>query len=141
MKEIYILEKGDSLEKARFELGINKELKVANKKIKGYKYVVVEDGSDEIVLVKNYLPYYIYQVKKQETLLDILAMGFKVDNVNSVNLGDYLVLSRPKSIKYIVKPLENLDDISFKLGVLKQDIMKNNELKSEKLFVGQVLWI
>ena len=86
------------------------------------------------------MPVYDYKVKPNESLLDIVSRGFKTDVV-SVSSGDEIILTKPKSIRYVVSPLETLQDIAFKFGVTTSDIIQNNDLKTEKLFVGQILWI
>ena len=141
MKEIYLINQGDSIDKIKYEYGINENLVLSNNRIFGYKYVEIKSGNDEIILVKNYLPYYTYKVQKNESILDILARGYKLDNVDTIKNGDTLILSRPKSIRYVVKPLEKIEDIANKFGIDVDYIKHTNDLKSNKLFVGQILWI
>lgn len=140
MREIYLLNKGDCIEKVQYEYN-NKNLKEENVKIFGYRYVTLNNGSDDVIFVKNYLPSIRYVVRKDEKLIDILSRGFKVDNVNNVESGEILMLSRPTNIRYVVKPLETLQEIATKYGVTTTNIMQKNELMTEKLFVGQILWI
>lgn len=141
MREIYILNKGDSVEKAKFELSLVGEYVLEKDKILNNNYIEISSGLDDIVVIKNYLPKHVYQVKKGETIMDILSRGFSLDSVQSVFEGDKIIISRPKSIRYVVKPLETLDEISNAFGVDKATIMETNNLKTSKLFVGQILWI
>lgn len=140
MREIYLLNKGDSVDKIKYELGV-KDIKISEEKIFGYNYAEIEKGAEDVTIVKNYLPIFSYTVKPDDNYLDILARGFKLDNITQVNSGDTVILSKPRSIRYVVSPLETLDEIALKFGVTKVDIMKINGMKTEKLFVGQILWI
>ena len=44
-------------------------------------------------------------------------------------------------VDYIVKPMDTLDAVSLKFGVDKENIITENNLKTEKLFIGQKLKI
>ena len=114
---------------------------MADKKVFDYNYVDLRDGTDDLMIVRNYLPYYEYRVKKNETLMDLLSIGYKVDNTRDLSEGDIVILSKPKSIRYVTKPLEKLSDISKKFGISEKYIMETNNLNGDKLFVGQILWI
>ena len=140
MKEIYMLNKGDSVDKVKYEYNVSDGKVIDNKKF-GFKYTELNAGLDDIVIVKNYLPHYEYIVNKNETVMDILSRGFKMENSEMINEGDIVVIHKPKSIRYITKPLEKIDDIANKFGIDKNYIMQVNNLSTDKLFVGQILWI
>lgn len=140
MREIYLLNNGDSLKK----IGITSssdEIQIAEDRLFGYRYAITKNGTDDIILVKNYLPAYVYTLKKDDNYLDILARGFKLEANENITKGDIVILKKPNSIRYVVSPLENINDVCYKFGIDKKDLMLNNELKTEKLFVGQILWI
>lgn len=141
MKEIYLLNMGDTIEKAKQELGLVGHYALSEDKVLGSNYIELNSGGDDITIVKNYLPSYIYKVRNNENIMDILSRGFVVNGVDSVSAGDLLILTKPKSIRYIVGPLETLNSIAKKFGVDKDVIMVTNNLMTEKLFVGQILWI
>lgn len=52
-----------------------------------------------------------------------------------------LVDEMEEPIDYIVRPMDTLDNIAQMFGVKKENIIKENNLKSEKLFIGQKLRI
>lgn len=141
MKEIYLLNKGDSINKINYEFKTNKKIEKSNNKVFDYDYAVLNEGNDDIIVVKNYLPVYEYRIKKNESILDLLARGVEVNNVTDIRENDLVILSKPKSIRYVVKPLEKLDNISNKFGLDKEYIIETNKLQSDKLFVGQILWL
>ena len=140
MREIYLMNKGDTLDKIKYELGVD-NITISDEKVFGYKFAEIERGSDDVTIVKNYLPLFSYIVENDDNYLDILARGFKIDSAKEVITGDTIILSKPRSIRYVVSPLETLDEIALKFGVSKINIMQNNSMRTEKLFVGQILWI
>lgn len=140
MREIYLLNNGDSLKKIGITSSCN-DIKIAEDRLFGYRYAITKSGTDDIILVKNYLPAYVYTLKKEDNYLDILARGFKIEGSENITKGDTIILKKPNSIRYVVSPLESIDDVCYKFGIDKKDLMINNQLKTEKLFVGQILWI
>lgn len=140
MKEICILNRGDNVNKINFALGLKGDLKESRDKILGYRYVRISEGGDDIVCVRNYQPYFIRKIDENNTLLDIYASGFGVvGGDNGITLSDDVVVKKLDGLRYTVSPMEKIEDIAFKLGVTKQEIMEKNGLLTEKLFVGQVL--
>lgn len=140
MKEIVILNKGDNINKLSLSMAGLKNLKPSQDRILGYRYVEMASGNDDIIVVKNYQPYFVNELTEENTLLDWYARGYNVVGMDD-NLGnhDTVVLKKIEGVKYVVSPLEKLEDIARKLGVDKQEIIEKNSLKTEKLFVGQVL--
>jgi len=140
MKEIYMINKGDSVDKIKYEYNISSNIEVLDNRRFNFKYAELSQGNDDILIVKNYLPIYEYIVKKNETIMDILSRGFKTEN-SEIREGDIIVINKPKSIRYVTKPLEKIEDIASKFGIDKSYIMQVNNLNTDKLFVGQILWI
>lgn len=142
MREVYLLNEGDTLEKVKYDFG-DGGYYMGEDKILGKKYMVLNGGSDDITVIRNYMPLYISHLKENQTVLDIMSKGFNIvaSQSKDIEAGDMLILNRPKSVRYVVSPLETLDTISSKFGVEKSTIMSSNNLKTDKLFVGQILWI
>lgn len=140
MKEIYLFNNGDGINKVRFQLSLP-NLQEEQDELFGHRYAVIEKGSDDIIIVKNYLPTIVYRVCREDNYLDILARGFDTIADENLNEFDVILLKKPSSIRYVVSPLETIDDIALRFGLLKEDILINNKLSCEKLFVGQILWI
>ncbi|MGN0961705.1 MAG: LysM peptidoglycan-binding domain-containing protein [Christensenellales bacterium] len=141
MKEICFVNKGDNIQKLSQILGISPNSYIEDNKLFDNKYVVINNGEDDIICVKNYSPYFIKKISKENTLLDIYALGYEIVGNSNPEENDVVVVKKICGVRYIVKPLEKLDDISKKFGVDKTIIMQNNNLITEKLFVGQVLII
>ena len=142
MREVYLLNEGDTLEKVKYDFG-DGGYYMGDDKILNKRYMVLNGGSDDISIIRNYMPLYISRLKETQTVLDIMSKGFNIvaSQSKDIEAGDMLILNRPKSVRYVVSPLETLDTISSKFGVNKSIIMSGNSLKTDKLFVGQILWI
>ncbi len=140
MREVCLLNKGDSVDKVKYEYNLDVAI-ASSDKIINQSYVALSNGAKDVIVVRNYHPFYVYKVKNGENIFDIMSRGFDVGNVSQVEEGDIIILSRPKSIRYIVKPLENIADLANRFGVTKQYLMEVNKLTTEKLFIGQILWI
>ncbi len=140
MQEVYLLNPGDTASKVKFEYpDCNSVLGLDT--IQNKKYVILKEGSADIRFVRNYLPMYLYKVKGGENTIDILSRGFEIIGGDCEKEGDLLLIRKPKSVRYVVSPLETLDNIADKYGVSKYDLMTSNNLLTEKLFVGQIIWI
>lgn len=140
MKEVYLLSLGDTMEKVKLELGDGDYL-LGDKKICGRDNVVLENGCDDIIVVRNYEPLIKTTIKSGETPMDIMARGFEIVAKMGEKSGDMVILNKPRSIRYVVAPLETLEGIAKKFQVEPSTIMSSNGLSSSKLFLGQILWI
>jgi len=141
MKTIYMLNKGDNLDKVKYEYNIAGNIDIYENKGFGFRYVDITTGSDDVCIVNNYLPFNEYIVKKNDTIMDILSKGYKVQNSRDIIEGDIIIINKPKSIRYVTKPLEKLKDIAIRFGTTEEYIMEVNNLASSKLFIGQILWL
>lgn len=82
--------------------------------------------------------------------LDSIATNFGIrkerileDNplFSSLYPGCVLFVTGIGKKRVVVRPLQTLDDIAKEYGVSKEDIIKSNNLKSEKVFVGMIIYI
>lgn len=140
MKEVYLLNLGDTMEKVKAELG-DGDYVLGDKRICGKDNIVLKNGCDDVVVIKNYAPLIVTTIKAGETPMDIMARGFEIVAKTGDEDGDRVILTKPRSVRYVVSPLETLDEIANKFGVDRSVIMSSNKLTSSKLFVGQILWI
>ncbi len=134
MREICIVGTGDSVKKLSYKLGINPQASLQEDLVIGYRYVVLQEGSDDIQVVKNYNPYFISNSCNPNTLIE---KGYFIVGA----CCDRVVYYQPSGVKYSVKPLDTLENISKIFGVSIEDIMVVNKLNTKKLFVGQVLYL
>ena len=80
---------------------------------------------DKDILVKVGLSDNIEELKKKYNVKEELEVG------------DMFIVSSQE--KYIVKPLDTIDKIANKFGVSIEYLINKNNLKTTKVFVGQVL--
>ena len=87
-------------------------------------YKVIENGMDDIVIIKN---YEYREIKEVETCI----LGVKSHK--------YVIKKNTNADKYIVKPLDTLEAIANKYNMSKDELIKKNDLVSDKVFIGQIL--
>lgn len=98
------------------------------------------------MILNKYIPNNIlYRVKKGE---DIKAVANKfnttIENVKSKSIGDlhegeFVEILSSNQYTHIVKPLEDLNFIAKSYNVDVSHIIKSNNLKNKRLFIGQIL--
>ena len=115
--------------------GINKD-SLKKDKLEGKDCVYVKSDNSGVHVLKNY-PKDVEVIVDKYDNIDDLRREYNIKG--DIEVGDvYIVHS---SEKYIVKPLDTMDKIVANLGVNKEYIVQKNNLKTEKLFVGQILLI
>ena len=88
---------------------------------------------------------YVYRIDKTETLQQVAdkfntsVAEISCRDTNNVYEGDFVVIKKVNNRTHIVKPLETLSQIAKIYNVKEEDIAKNNDLKTNKLFIGQKL--
>ena len=86
-------------------------------------YKISKQGMDDIVVIKN-AEY--RSIKRVEVSTMEGNKKFVVETLTN-------------SEKYIVKPLDNLNSIAKKFNKSGEEIKSKNNLKTEKLFIGQII--
>lgn len=138
MREVCLINCGENRRKAGYITGLSFDMMQGDDQIvNGMRSVVVKPGEEAVTIVRNYRPLFTFDTQKI-ALMDIYAMGYIIDGSED---DRWVVASRQEGIKYIVHPLEQLTDIAKKFDVTEQYIIDTNNLKTNKLFVGQVLFI
>lgn len=94
----------------------------------------------KVYLVENGQKDFIYKVKKEDNL-DTLRKKFGDRNYGYIYPGKLLYIPSTSAIMYVVKPLDTLSKICEKFQVEKASMIEKNNLKTERLFVGQKLII
>ena len=141
MQRIYLLKQNESIEKlSKIYNQDPNSIKVCKDKIFGYEYAILNDGTSDIQVIENYYPPIIYKVTEDDTKESLQAQGYELSQ-NKIEPGDIILLKKIEGKKHIVKPLETLENIANMYFMEKMDIIKRNNLKTEKLFIGQILWI
>lgn len=100
------------------------------------EYVYIPNTSSGITKICNYPLDVLVSVDKDDNI-EILKSEYQLKG--DVEVGNkYLIKNTDK---YIVKPLDTLDKICNRLGISKEYIMSKNNLKTDKLFIGQILLV
>ena len=141
MQKIYLLRENESPEKIAKITGyeLNK-ISIQSSKILGKSYAILEDGTADIILIENYFPPRLHKVQDGETKEYFQSLGYEISKEN-IKENDIILLTKIEGKKHIVKPLETLENIANQYYTSMQDLIKRNNLKTDKLFIGQILWI
>lgn len=101
------------------------------------KHILIPKSDSKVKVVANLNREFI-------TTLDINNVKGNLNKIglSCVNPTDKLKLFVPKQNNiYVVTVLDNLNTIAKKLGIEKSRLIELNNLKTEKLFIGQILKI
>ena len=101
------------------------------------KHILIPKSDSKVKVVANLNREFI-------TTLDINNIKGNLSKIglSCVNPTDKLKLFVPKQNNiYVVTVLDNLNNIAKKLGIEKSRLIELNNLKTEKLFIGQILKI
>ncbi len=102
-----------------------------------------------IKVIEQKEKYLLYTVKENDSLEKIAAnFGVSKEDIlrnnplfSSMYPGCVLCISGIGKKRIIVRPLQTLDDIAKEENVSKESIIKQNNLASENVFVGMVIYI
>jgi len=87
-----------------------------------------------------------YRIENEKTINE-LKLKFNADNItrnnNEIDLykGEWVKIEVNNFIYHIVKPAETILEIATKYAITKEQLIENNKLVNEKLFIGQRLKI
>lgn len=90
--------------------------------------------------------FYYYAVKENDDLYSItqaLNVSQKAIVRNNPNIdfyeGEVIKVLKEYSISHIVKPMETLTSIAQKYNTTAETLVRTNNLKSDRLFIGQII--
>lgn len=91
---------------------------------------------------------FYYRVQKNDTMQNICEkLNTCKENIirNNPTLdlytGEWVIIKRNEFKTHYVKPMENLEIIAKTYKMTKEKILTDNNLQTEKLFIGQMLKI
>lgn len=99
-------------------------------------FIYLPNKSSGVTVLNNYPKDVLVVVDKEDNIKE-LKDKYKIKGELSV--GDAFIVNSTE--KYIVKPLDTFDKIVKMLGVSKEYLISKNNLKTDKVFVGQILII
>ena len=107
----------------------------------GFDAEVITAGNDDgVYYVKNFPKDLIYVISEGDNI-DYLAKNGIVVNEHDLVINNVIIQPNTFGRSYTVEPLDNLEKISNDFNISKEEIIRINKLKTEKLFVGQRLII
>lgn len=140
MQRVHLINQNESIEKVSVIYGIDSnKIKLSNKKINGSSYFSLSGYDDGIYLLENYHAPFVFTVKN-ESHNELVSAGYDLKTAQ-ISEDDVLLLQLAQGQKHIVRPLEKLEHIANFYHTPKSEIIKRNHLKTEKLYIGQILWI
>ena len=96
------------------------------------------------MIFEKYIPEpFYYRIKPNESIVQVAdKFNTNLENIEcmsvaGLNEGEFLLIKQCNQGTHIVKPLEDISMIAKKYGVTEEHIVKVNNLKSKRLFVGQ----
>ena len=94
------------------------------------------------------LKHFIYRVLPEDSISSICAkFNTGKDNIlrnnSAIDLyaGEFVEITTNDYITHIVKPTENISEIAKLYNLKEEDIITQNNLDSNKLYIGQILKI
>ena len=143
MQIVYLLKENEPKEKVAKICNVKTETLQFNNenKIIGYNYEIVKDSDEDFQIINNYFVPKIYEIKEDDSLESLQALGYEIIPNEKVNANDIVLLNKISGKRHVVKPLEKLNDIANMYYTSVNKIIKRNNLNSDKLFIGQILYI
>ena len=143
MQIVYLLKENEPKEKVAKICNVKTEsLKFNNEnKILGYNYAIVKDGDEDFQIINNYFVPKIYEIKEDDSLESLQALGYEIVPNEKVNANDIVLLNKISGKRQVVKPLEKINDRANMYYTSVNEIIKQNNLKSDKLFIGQIIYL
>ncbi len=102
-------------------------------------YIVTKEGNDP-VLINNFESDEVVNITASDTINTLKRKGYVVQ-VGDVVAGTTKLLYRKNCVVHSVKPMEDLQQIASYYKVSTDSIVSNNNLKTTKLYIGQLLVI
>ena len=99
---------------------------------------VIHGDSDEMSVILNYPRKLFYKTNDLNILNIVNSFGYECET-NLIEQANMLVLNKIDKEIHIVKPCETLKDIAQNYKSSESELIKINNLKSNKLFIGQIL--
>ena len=99
----------------------------------------ITSNGNGVTLVKKYLCNEVVKVNC-DNIKKLKYMGYDLKDKEIVDGGTY-ILRRKDCILHTAKPMEKLADIAAKYNVSTQKLMVDNNLKTDKLYIVQIVVI
>ncbi len=102
-------------------------------------YRVVSEGRDDISVICNYPREMVWTINNTDDIKMLNACGYELEG--EARVGDCVLAVKSHNKLHIVKPCETVSTLAKLYGITEAELIKQNELKTNKLFIGQTLVI
>ncbi len=102
--------------------------------------IVYESENNGVYHILNARKDHIKVLNSKDKLDELLAKGYNVCE-KDMSVNNVVIAPAPLGRLYTVKPADTLDSIANDFEISKNMIIKLNNLKTDKLFIGQKLHI
>jgi LysM repeat protein len=150
MKIIHYVGLDDTLEKIALNYKVSvkdivEENNLLTNNLTDVKNLVIPINNQDFVVIKNLEKEIFVEVNENNinNLNDIIKNNqyFCTNELKNVEVGDKLIIKKFNVNYYVVKPLDNLNSIAKKFGLNEQELITKNKLQSNKVFIGQKIYI
>lgn len=106
--------------------------------------LVIPSNQTDFVVLKNFDKEVLVEVTEHnleqiENMVKNKNVECSCGNVKNATEGDKLLLGKQQPY-VVVKPLETLQSIATRLGLNEDSMVKQNKLKTKRVFIGQKLY-
>lgn len=99
-------------------------------------FVYVPNADSGVYVVGNFNKEKLISVDNDDNISELKKQyNLKGD----IQAGDVFLVNNTE--KYVVQPLDTMEKICEKLGIDESYIIEKNNLKTDKLFIGQILMV
>lgn len=149
MKILHQIEKGDTLESIALKYGCNiyelmKVNDLTSENLSKLTTLIIPQNKTDFAVIKNLDREILVEVD-ESNINDIMELTktqsfiSSCNNIKNLQAGDKIIFTKPKNY-YVVKPLQSLASVAKILGVSEEVLIEKNNLKSNKLFIGQKIY-
>lgn len=152
MKILHKVKGGDSLEKIalNYNCSVDEIVKIndlSSYNISHLDLIEIPENKSDFIVIKNENKEFLLEVNNQilptikEFLKDKVVIASSNIGASEYEFGDKIIFKKVEGKTYTTKPLDTIKTIAKKFGVTQEQIIKNNNLKTSKLFIGQKIVI
>ena len=137
MKILYNVEKFDTIESIaqKFNVSASQLIKHNNITNNLPRVLEIPEQKTEFKIIANLKREFVFKGNAESVKSNFSKLGLYCNN-----LKESVCLFKPKNNEiFVVGVLDTLNSICSKFNVSKEEIIKKNNLKTEKLFIGQMI--
>lgn len=102
------------------------------------KFQIVSGEGEDVSIITNYPHRVIYNINSEDDLKFIRSKGYFCEEKTEKG---YVIIRKLNSEIHVVRPCETLGMIARKYNTKEKVLIEKNHLKTNKIFIGQNLFI